>query len=110
MCPINLDHYKMSTGNNPLVKWEAKLEEMYDDIKSKNPYVEYIRLAPNSILLESIKNNEELEKKQSFLEELNNIDHFKQYDYFETPLFTDFMANKIHMKKLIVTIWYNIKK
>ena len=43
-----------------MVKWEAKLEEVYDDFRSKNPYSEYTHLAPNVILLDQIKESEEL--------------------------------------------------
>jgi len=43
-----------------MVKWEVKLEEAYDDFRSKYPYSDYTHLAPNVILLDSIKESEEL--------------------------------------------------
>lgn len=96
----------------PLVKWETKLEDMYDEIRSKNPYDEYTHLAPNVILLDKLRDSDELSKHQSFLDELNNISRFREYTYFESPLLTDYMgmANKIHMKELIIKIWFRIKK
>ena len=57
--PYNLDNHELSSFE-PMVKWEVKLEEAYDDFRSKYPYSDYTHLAPNVILLDSIKESEEL--------------------------------------------------